>query len=219
MTVRLYQRLLAERFAILAMDTHQHPRFRHEPGALAAFKTALLRGARLRTPGLSGSLVLGTFVTALLAGCVGPTSVRGDCLRPRQVLVVVNDASPESVELGEYYLKRRKVPKANLCRVKTVTGFHVTRAEYETHGSLPPVVTSPHVYQGLALRYPPGLLRSVRPPTITVYWREDRPMIELTDPELAEHPAELLPPVLSARDSLIHRADETYGFLRRDTAC
>jgi uncharacterized protein (TIGR03790 family) len=58
-------------------------------------------------------------------------------LRADEVLVVVNDTSPESVELGAYYLKQRRVPAANLCHLRTVTGFHVTRAEYEAQIAAP----------------------------------------------------------------------------------
>jgi uncharacterized protein (TIGR03790 family) len=79
-----------------------------------------------------------SLAVALSAGCTGPRGGGHDvCLRPDEVLVVVNDASPESVVLGDYYLKRRKVPAANLCRIHTVTGFHVTRAEYDMQIAAP----------------------------------------------------------------------------------
>lgn len=76
-------------------------------------------------------------MTLLLVGCAGLRRGTGDGLQPAQVLVVVNEASPESVELGAYYLQRRGIPESNLCRVTTVTGFHVTRAEYETQIAAP----------------------------------------------------------------------------------
>src|SRR5688572_4741913 len=38
-----------------------------------------------------------------------------------QVVVLVNEALPESVSIGEYYAQRRAIPKANICRVRTST--------------------------------------------------------------------------------------------------
>ncbi len=88
--------------------------------------------------GQAANLFAVACVAVLLPGCAGLHGGTADgCLRPFEVLVVVNAASPESVELGEYYLKRRQMPAANLCRIRTVTGFHVTRAEYETQIATP----------------------------------------------------------------------------------
>ncbi len=82
-------------------------------------------------------MVMVVCVAVLFGGCVGLRGRSADCLQPSEVLVVVNAASPESIELGEYYLKRRGVPAKNLCRISTVTGFHVTRTEYETQIAAP----------------------------------------------------------------------------------
>lgn len=43
-------------------------------------------------------------------------------LRPTQIAVVVNEDLPESVELGEYYVRARHVPKKNLVRVRIAGG-------------------------------------------------------------------------------------------------
>jgi uncharacterized protein (TIGR03790 family) len=46
------------------------------------------------------------------------TDPRADAVAgPRNVLVVVNGSSPQSVEIGEYYRSRRGIPKENLCRL------------------------------------------------------------------------------------------------------
>ncbi len=37
----------------------------------------------------------------------------------KQVVILVNEAVPESVSIGEYYAARRAIPKANICRVRT----------------------------------------------------------------------------------------------------
>ena len=38
-------------------------------------------------------------------------------LRPEQLAIVINDAEPNSVAVGEYYRKRRNIPKANVVHV------------------------------------------------------------------------------------------------------
>ena len=38
-------------------------------------------------------------------------------LQPAQLAVVINDAEPNSVKIGEYYRKRRGIPEANVVHV------------------------------------------------------------------------------------------------------
>jgi uncharacterized protein (TIGR03790 family) len=47
------------------------------------------------------------------------------------VLVVINEASPASVQIGEYYARLRNVPADQVVRVKTATTDTIQRAEYE----------------------------------------------------------------------------------------
>ena len=49
---------------------------------------------------------------------------------PDQVLVVVNRQSQASREIGQYYLKKRAVPLANLCTLNTAPTEKVSRAVY-----------------------------------------------------------------------------------------
>jgi uncharacterized protein (TIGR03790 family) len=49
---------------------------------------------------------------------------------PENVLVVVNDNSPQSREIGEYYALRRGIPQRNLCHIRTVTTENIPRAQY-----------------------------------------------------------------------------------------
>lgn len=51
---------------------------------------------------------------------------------PENVLVVVNDNSPLSHEIGEYYARRRGVPMRNVCHLKTVTSENIARASYNS---------------------------------------------------------------------------------------
>jgi uncharacterized protein (TIGR03790 family) len=49
---------------------------------------------------------------------------------PDQVMVVVNDNSRDSQEIGEYYLRKREIPLANLCRIRTPPNELIQRPVY-----------------------------------------------------------------------------------------
>jgi uncharacterized protein (TIGR03790 family) len=49
---------------------------------------------------------------------------------PENVLIVVNDRSAQSREIGEYYARRRAVPMGNICRIQTAPEEMVDRAVY-----------------------------------------------------------------------------------------
>jgi uncharacterized protein (TIGR03790 family) len=51
---------------------------------------------------------------------------------PDQVLVVVNKQAVPSREIGEYYLKKRGVPLANLCIIDTTPNEEITRDVYDS---------------------------------------------------------------------------------------
>jgi uncharacterized protein (TIGR03790 family) len=53
-------------------------------------------------------------------------------LTPAQVLVVGNEASPESAELARYYAVARGIPKDNVLLIRTSLGMDVSREEYDT---------------------------------------------------------------------------------------
>lgn len=55
----------------------------------------------------------------------------------RNVLVVVNDASPVSRTIGDYYARRRPVPAANLCHIRTTTGELIARDDYNRQIAAP----------------------------------------------------------------------------------
>ncbi len=50
---------------------------------------------------------------------------------PDQVLIVVNRQSRDSREIGEYYMKKRGVPLANLCTIDTAPTEKITREVYD----------------------------------------------------------------------------------------
>ena len=47
------------------------------------------------------------------------------------VLVVVNQSSNLSRRIGEYYIHKREIPLANLCRIKTTDAEEISRGVYE----------------------------------------------------------------------------------------
>jgi tetratricopeptide (TPR) repeat protein len=48
----------------------------------------------------------------------------------RQVLLVVNEASPESVRIGEHYARRRGLPDDAIVRLRASTGDEIARQDY-----------------------------------------------------------------------------------------
>src|ERR1051325_3374584 len=50
---------------------------------------------------------------------------------PANVLVVINEASPASIEIGNYYAQKRHVPAENLLRLQVNPGESIERADYE----------------------------------------------------------------------------------------
>ena len=58
-------------------------------------------------------------------------------IEARQVLVVANDNSPESLALSRYYLKRRNIPKENLLHIRCTTKEVITRRAFERDIAFP----------------------------------------------------------------------------------
>jgi uncharacterized protein (TIGR03790 family) len=50
---------------------------------------------------------------------------------PESVLIVINDNSALSREIGEYYARRRGVPMRNICHLNTVTTENIARESYD----------------------------------------------------------------------------------------
>ncbi len=57
--------------------------------------------------------------------------------KPENVLVVVNDHSSLSREIGEYYARRRSIPQKNVCRIQTSTEETVPRLQYNVEIAAP----------------------------------------------------------------------------------
>jgi uncharacterized protein (TIGR03790 family) len=50
---------------------------------------------------------------------------------PATVLVVVNQASPVSRRIGEYYADHRRIPASNICRLHATTNEEISRQEFD----------------------------------------------------------------------------------------
>lgn len=57
--------------------------------------------------------------------------------RPANVLVVINDNSSLSREIGEYYARRRGIPASNICRIRTVQTENIARPDYNRDIAFP----------------------------------------------------------------------------------
>lgn len=70
-----------------------------------------------------------------LALCVFPALLFAQ--PPGTVLVVVNQSSPLSRRIGEYYAEHRGVPASNICRLNATTNEEISRPEFDEQISRP----------------------------------------------------------------------------------
>jgi uncharacterized protein (TIGR03790 family) len=56
---------------------------------------------------------------------------------PANVLLVVNDSSPVSRSIGEYYARRRGVPLKNICRIRTTEQEEISRSVFDNEIAAP----------------------------------------------------------------------------------
>lgn len=70
-----------------------------------------------------------------LAICVFPLLVLAQ--PPNTVLVVVNQSSPLSRRIGEYYAEHRRIPASNICRLNATTTEEISRSEFDEQISKP----------------------------------------------------------------------------------
>lgn len=52
-------------------------------------------------------------------------------IAPEHVVILVNEQSPQSVELGTYYAQKRGIPPENICRLRTTDAEVVSRDDYQ----------------------------------------------------------------------------------------
>ncbi len=59
------------------------------------------------------------------------------CQDAQNVLVVVNQSSPLSKSIGEYYATRRHIPAGNICRVNVKPDEEIAREDFENEIAAP----------------------------------------------------------------------------------
>jgi uncharacterized protein (TIGR03790 family) len=70
----------------------------------------------------------GLWIFGVLFALFPGTSARGQTAE--NVAVVINEASAESKQIGEYYIKAREIPAANVIRLKTTTDESIQPATF-----------------------------------------------------------------------------------------
>lgn len=84
------------------------------------------------TGGVNVSIVAMAVVAGLRIAAIAALSVAAAIAQgPANVLVVVNDRSALSREVGEYYARARHIPQRNVCRIKTTDAEEIGRDEYD----------------------------------------------------------------------------------------
>ena len=91
----------------------------------------------------------------------------------QNVLVIINEQSPESREIGEYYLKKRQIPPVNVVRLQLPLTDDIDRPTYQSRIENPVIVWFNNhaawdrilyivVTKGVPLRFPAQLGRRAR---------------------------------------------------------
>lgn len=72
------------------------------------------------------------FQNEVLSATTSRFFANGPHIRPEETAVIVNDADPSSVQISEYYLQARKIPKENLIHVYHVNPKpNITRNQFD----------------------------------------------------------------------------------------
>jgi len=130
----------------------------------------------------------------------------------RDVVVLVNTASPHSVEIGAHYAKLRNVPDKNICRITCTTSESMSRKSFDTKIREP--LRAWLVKKGLAEKKPDGVLSLKVAYLVSTYGvplkvREDYANVPLK--ELPRDPLKVTAAAVDSELSLIalpkHRLD------------
>ena len=73
------------------------------------------------------------FLAGLLACCAAPAAAQ----TAQNVLVVINEASPESRDIGEYYVQKRQIPAEQVVRLQLPASEDIDRAQYQSRIEAP----------------------------------------------------------------------------------
>src|SRR5262245_7261635 len=73
--------------------------------------------------------VLASLATLIALSALVPTPAAAQSAD--NVLVVINEASPVSVQIGEYYVRKRAIPQDHVLRLNTVTTEGMSRTYFD----------------------------------------------------------------------------------------
>jgi uncharacterized protein (TIGR03790 family) len=94
-----------------------------------------------------------TTATGLLFLWVATAPSPAASLGPDQLAVIVNTADPHSVEVGEYYARRRRIPRGNVIPITLPAGQEeISRRDFEA-GKAQLDARVPPMVQALALAW------------------------------------------------------------------
>ena len=77
-------------------------------------------------------MVLSCHPTPSGPGGSSPRQASPATAEANSVVLIVNGQSPASVEIGEYYARRRSIPRSNVCRIGAPEQEEIDRRTYET---------------------------------------------------------------------------------------
>ena len=98
--------------------------------------TLMLRWPLRRTGTIRRSVWAIAQIVTLL-GVAAPTHAQ----TAENVAVVINDNSPDSIDVGEYYARKRALPSSNVIHIKTSTNEEIDRSTYAGTIELPVAAT------------------------------------------------------------------------------
>lgn len=109
----------------------------------------------MANPARMGLICMSILLAGSLAAAekVGPVIALGAGVRPETLAVIVNDEDQASVEIAEYYRKRRLIPSANIIHVAFKPGASVMSADDFARVKAQVDVLTPTTVQALALTW------------------------------------------------------------------
>jgi uncharacterized protein (TIGR03790 family) len=152
-------------------------------------------------------------VLLVAGGLAGPSAA--SALDASQVGVVVNTADPASVEIGDYYVRRRGIPRANVVFVTLPVQSEIDRATLETararvEAALPPGVQAlalawTRPYRVVCLSVTTAFAFGFDPAFCAEGCRRTRPSPYYNSPSVAPfHDLRVRPAMLLAGSSVAH---------------
>ena len=75
--------------------------------------------------------IIPIIVFSLLLLALTAAELTEAALKPEEISVIVNTNSPDSVRIGELYIKLRKIPSDHLIKINVAAGEYISRTDYD----------------------------------------------------------------------------------------